>query len=90
MEVNRRDGELPLNLQTKKSGPSPNLENSSTSYSKQEESSSPKIFVVREESFFKERAPLPLGKSPLLSLEKSEESSLLAREDRDAPSLDNV
>jgi len=43
--------------------------------------------VEREESFFLERAPLPLGKS-LLSLEKSEETSLLATEDRDAPPLD--
>ena len=40
----------------------------------------PKIFVVREESFF-------LEESSIFGLEKSEETSLPARRDRDAPRL---
>ena len=56
-------------------------------HEKKKKRAPPKTFVVREESFFLVRAPLPLGKS-LLSLEKSEETSLLATEDRDAPPLD--
>ena len=47
---------------------------------------SSKLLLVREESFFlEESSPLPLGKAPLI-LEKSEETSLLAREDR-APKI---
>ena len=58
----------------------PKKENSPTSCSKTRRELSQKLFVVREES------SITLGKS-LLSLENSEETSLLAREDRATPSL---
>ena len=53
------------------------------------EESSPQDFRGKRRELLSRESSLPLGTS-LFSLEKSEETSLLARDDRDAPPLDNV
>ena len=80
---NQKKVVAPPKLQTKRSDPPSTFNmkaNSATSCSKSTRKLPPKILVVREED------PLPLGKSPL-SLQKNEETSLLARKDTAPRSL---